>query len=234
MQVVQWVFIVAGAIVQVLLIATLVRGSYRDFPFLFAYATASFLATAVEVAAILDLMGWSRYTYKYYWINDVILQILIVLLVLSLMYLSLRGNARRSFVMRMLALAVVGVAGVSLAVYGDEPLNRKMTNMARNLSFGAVLLNLVLWMSLIHHRLPDRRVLLISGALGIQMAGQAIGHSLRQLATPRRSVPLLVAGNLVIALTHVLCLYLWWQVLRKHEVRASPAQQSAAAARRGQ
>ncbi len=227
MQVVQWAFIIAGAIVQVLLIAALVRGSYRDFPFLFAYATASFLATAVEVAAILDLMGWSRYTYKYYWINDVILQILIVLLVLSLMHLSLQGNAQRPVIMRMLGLAVVAVAGVSLAVYWNEPLNEKMTNVARNLSFGAVLLNLVLWMSLIRHRLPDRRVLLISGALGIQMAGQAIGHSLRQMATPRRSVPLVMAGNIVIAVAHVLCLYLWWQVLRKPAVQTSRVQRSA-------
>lgn len=227
MQVVQWVFIISGAVVQVLLIAALVRGSYRDFPFLFAYAVASFLATAVEVAAILDLMGWSRYTYKYYWINDVILQILIVLLVFSLMHVSLRENPRRPFVMRMLGLAAVAVAAVSLAVYWDEPLNRKMTNIGRNLSFAAVLLNLALWMSLIRNRLPDRRVLLISGALGIQMAGQAIGHSLRQLATPRRSLLLVNAGNIVIALAHVMCLYLWWQVLRKHEARASRMQRSS-------
>lgn len=227
MQVVQWVFIISGAVVQVLLIAALVRGSYRDFPFLFAYAVASFLATAVEVAAILDLMGWSRYTYKYYWINDVILQILIVLLVFSLMHVSLRENPRRPFVMRMLGLAAVAVAAVSLAVYWDEPLNRKMTNIGRNLSFAAVLLNLALWMSLIRNRLPDRRVLLISGALGIQMAGQAIGHSLRQLATPRRSLPLVNAGNIVIAVAHVMCLYLWWQVLRKHEARASRMQRSS-------
>lgn len=227
MQVVQWVFIISGAVVQVLLIAALVRGSYRDFPFLFAYAVASFLATAVEVAAILDLMGWSRYTYKYYWINDVILQILIVLLVFSLMHVSLQENPRRPFVMRMLGLAAVAVAAVSLAVYWDEPLNRKMTNIGRNLSFAAVLLNLALWMSLIRNRLPDRRVLLISGALGIQMAGQAIGHSLRQLATPRRSLLLVNAGNIVIALAHVMCLYLWWQVLRKHEARASRMQRSS-------
>ena len=129
--------------------------------------------------------------------------------------------------MRMLGLAAVAVAAVSLAVYWDEPLNRKMTNIGRNLSFAAVLLNLALWMSLIRNRLPDRRVLLISGALGIQMAGQAIGHSLRQLATPRRSLPLVNAGNIVIAVAHVMCLYLWWQVLRKHEARASRMQRSS-------
>jgi len=215
MQVVQWVFIVSGAVVQLLLISALVRGSYRVFPFLFAYAVAALLATAVEVAAILDLMWWSKYTYKYYWINDVILQTLIVLLVLSLAYRSMQDNPQRSFVIRVLTLAVVAIAAISLAVYWDQPLNHRMTDVARNLSFGAVLLNLVLWMSLIKNRFPDTRVLMISGALGIQMAGQAVGHSLRQLAIPQRSVPLVMTGNIIIAGAHLLCLYLWWQVLRK-------------------
>jgi len=217
MQVVQWVFIVAGAIVQLLLIATLVRGGYRSFPFLFAYAVATFLATAVEVAAILDLMWWSKFTYKYYWINDVILQTLIVLLVLSLVYRSMHEDPRRPFFIRVLALAVLAIAAISLAVYWDQPLNHRMTDVARNLSFGAVLLNLALWMSLIKHRLPDTRLLMISGALGIQMAGQAIGHSLRQLAIPRRSVALVMTGNVIIAGAHVACLFLWWQVLRRPE-----------------
>jgi hypothetical protein len=171
----------------------------------------------VEVAAILDLMWWSKFTYKYYWINDVILQTLIVLLVLSLVYRSMHEDPRRPFFIRVLALAVLAIAAISLAVYWDQPLNHRMTDVARNLSFGAVLLNLALWMSLIKHRLPDTRLLMISGALGIQMAGQAIGHSLRQLAIPRRSVALVMTGNVIIAGAHVACLFLWWQVLRRPE-----------------
>jgi len=224
MQVVQWIFIVGGALVQLLLIAALLRGSYRSFPFLFAYAIASFLATTVEVAAIMDLMWWSKYTYKYYWINDMILQTLVVLLVLSLIYKSIEEGQRRGLVMRALALAVFALAAASLALYYDEPINEGMTHVARNLSFGAVLLNLALWMTLVGRRLPDRRVLLISGALGIQMAGQAIGHSLRQLAIPRRSVPLVSAGNIIIAGAHLVCLYLWWQILRKAEQPVSRTQ----------
>ncbi|MCE5307765.1 MAG: hypothetical protein LLG20_08980 [Acidobacteriales bacterium] len=223
MNVLQWAFIVAGAVVQLLLIAVLVRGSYRTFPFLFAYAVAAFLATAVEVAAILDLMGWSAYTYKYYWINDLILQSLIMLLVLSLVYQSMRDNPKRPFTIRLLALGVVIVAASSLAMHWSEPLNERMTDVARNLSFSAVLLNLVLWMSLLKRRLPDTRLLVISGALGIQMAGQAIGHSLRQLAAPRRSVPLVMSGNIMIAAAHVMCLYLCWQTLRQYEVASSRA-----------
>jgi len=223
MQVVQWIFIVAGAVIQLLLIAALVRGSYRAFPFLFAYAIASFLATAVEVAAILDLMWWTRYTYKYYWINDFILQALIMMLVLSLVHRSMEDNPKRAATLRLLVLGTILVGVVSVALYWDMPLNRRMTDVARNLSFAAVLLNLVLWMTLIRQRLPDTRVLLISGALGLQMAGQAIGHSLRQLAIPKRSVPLVMAGNIFIAGAHVFCLYLWWRVLSRSQVERNPA-----------
>ncbi len=223
MQVVQWAFIIAGAVVQLLLIASLVRGSYRAFPFLFAYAIASFLATTVEVAAILDLMWWTKYTYKYYWINDFILQTLVMLLVLSLVYRSMEANPRRPTIIRLLVLATLLVGAVSLALYWDDPLNRRMTDVARNLSFAAVLLNLVLWMNLVRHRLPDTRILVISGALGLQMAGQAIGHSLRQLAIPHRSIPLVTTGNIIIAGAHVFCLYLWWRVLSKSEVARQPA-----------
>jgi hypothetical protein len=226
MNVLQWMFIVAGAVVQLLLIAVLVRGSYRTFPFLFAYAVAAFLATAVEVAAILDLMWWSTYTYKYYWINDLILQSLIMLLVLSLVYQSMQDNPKRPSTIRLLVLGVVIVAAASLAFYWSKPLNERMTDVARNLSFSAVLLNLVLWMSLIRRRLPDPRLLVISGALGIQMAGQAIGHSLRQLAAPRRSVLLVTAGNVMIAASHVMCMYLCWQTLRQHEIAGSRARRT--------
>ena len=85
-----------------------------------------------------------------------------------------------------------------------------MTRFSRNLGFLAVLLNLVLWAALLKHRRPDQTLLLVSGGMGIQMAGKAIGHALRQL-----SPSTVTAGNLVIVLSHLLCLYIWWQAFRK-------------------
>jgi hypothetical protein len=50
---------------------------------------------------------------------------------------------------------------------------------------------------------------MISGGLGIQAAGMAIGHSLRQISRHT-----LVAGNIVVVLSHLFCLFVWWQAFR--------------------
>jgi F0F1-type ATP synthase assembly protein I len=88
-----------------------------------------------------------------------------------------------------------------------------MTKLARNLSFCSVILNLALWAVLIKARHTDRRLLLISGGLGVQMAGKAIGHSLRQV-----SASTVLAGNLVYVLSHLACMYIWWQAFRHSTV----------------
>jgi uncharacterized membrane protein YsdA (DUF1294 family) len=84
-----------------------------------------------------------------------------------------------------------------------------MTQFSRNVGFLAVILNLVLWAALLKHRRPDQTLLMVSGGIGIQMAGKAIGHSLRQWR------PTVTTGDLVIVLSHLLCLYIWWQAFRK-------------------
>jgi hypothetical protein len=90
-----------------------------------------------------------------------------------------------------------------------------MTQLSRNLGFLAVILNLVLWAVLIKSQRADRTLLMVSGGIGIQMAGKAIGHSLRQLS---RST--IVAGDLTIVLSGLLCLYIWWQAFRPSGQRA--------------
>ena len=59
---------------------------------------------------------------------------------------------------------------------------------------------------------------MVSGGMGIQMAGKAIGHSLRQLS---RSA--MMPGDLVIVLSHLLCLYIWWQAFRHYGQKAPVA-----------
>jgi hydrogenase-4 membrane subunit HyfE len=90
-----------------------------------------------------------------------------------------------------------------------------MTQLSRDLGFLAVILDLALWAVLIQSRRPDRTLLMVSAGMGIQMAGKAIGHSLRQLS---RSA--IVPGNLIIVLSGLLCLYIWWQAFRHYDQNA--------------
>jgi len=54
---------------------------------------------------------------------------------------------------------------------------------------------------------------MVTGGLGLQFAGEAIGQSLRQLS--RDHMTILFIGNLVAAGTHLLRLYVWNAAFRK-------------------
>src|SRR5690606_1712218 len=90
--------------------------------------------------------------------------------------------------------------------------NLWMTKVIRDLSFCSVLLNLWLWSILIARRERDTRRLLIAGGLGVQMTGDAIGQSLRQMQVS----PLVYhAGSYLIVVTHLLCLVIWRRALAR-------------------
>jgi len=103
-----------------------------------------------------------------------------------------------------------------VAHYGRGNLNVWMTVLSRDLSFGSAVLDLLLWFLLIAQPKKDPLLLLLSGGLGIQFTGAAIGQSLRQLSPHTE-----VAGNLILVLSDLVCLYVWWQTFRRRA--AQPA-----------
>ena len=66
-------------------------------------------------------------------------------------------------------------------------------------------------------RKSDRRLLLISGALGIQFTGEAIGEAIRSLSIPSMAKAIALTGSVVGMLADLACLYLWWQTFRSRE-----------------
>jgi hypothetical protein len=85
-----------------------------------------------------------------------------------------------------------------------------MTAVIRNMSLGAAILNLGLWAGLIGRKDRDPQLLLLSGGLGLQMTGEAMGHSLRMISRTSE-----IFGNVVLVVAHLLCLLAWWQAFRK-------------------
>jgi hypothetical protein len=67
---------------------------------------------------------------------------------------------------------------------------------------------------LIASREKDQRLLLLSGALGIQFTGEAIGESVRHLAAVRRSHSISLLGSTLIVAADIVRSYIWWQVFR--------------------
>jgi hypothetical protein len=204
-----WLAILVGVALQLLLIAALLRGWYREFKILSLYVVVLFLTTVIDAAAFYNAASQVR-SARYYWTADAVRQALIFLVVLSFTHKALAQRANKRAVRRLLWGGACLYVLTSLYFTMDPRIGHWMTNLSRNLGFLAVILNLVLWAVLIQFGRADRVLLMISGGMGIQMAGKAIGHSLRQFAGR-----LEVTGNIVVVLTHLLCLYVWWQAFRR-------------------
>ncbi len=209
MKILQWSLWTVGLLLQFLVFSALLRGVYRKYPFLFAYSITLFLTTVIEVVAALDVGFFSGPWAGYYWVGDLVRQAALHALALSLIYTALPADPKRAARLRLLLLASVIYWALSAYFCFEPRLNLWMTRLARNLTFGVALLNLLLWSLLIARRTRDRELLLISGGLGIQMAGEAVGLSLRGMS---RAVTFV--GVLISIFAHFLCLLIWWRALR--------------------
>jgi hypothetical protein len=84
-----------------------------------------------------------------------------------------------------------------------------MTPWTRDLNFCAAILDLGLWALLIGSKKKDYQLLLVTGALGIQFAGGAIGQSLRDM-----SPAIVTAASDFTVITGLMGLYIWWRAFR--------------------
>src|ERR1700730_18191023 len=169
-----------GLPLEVLVISALLRGAYRRFPFVFAYAIALFLSSAVEtplfILASLNKQARSLYI-KTYWIDERILLPLIYAVVISLVYEATTPLRSRTFVRTGVIAGGILFAGVTFLIHFDSRITNVgewMTPWMRELNFCAAILDLGLWAMLIASRKKDHRILMLSGALGIQFTGEAI------------------------------------------------------------
>jgi hypothetical protein len=210
MPVLQWVFWVVGALLQALVLTSLARGPFRQYPFLTVYTLFLFLATVVEAASLLDAGFLSPTTRSYFWIDDSIKRFLLFCIVFGFINRSLKDSPNRAMVRRWLILGALLVTAISFLIHHRLNVGFMMTNVGRDLSFYAAILNLVLWSLLIRSHARDRQLLAVTGGLGIQFTAEAIGHSLRHLS--RSTVAL---GNITLVTGHLVCLYFWWQAFRQ-------------------
>jgi hypothetical protein len=214
-----------GLPLQLLIIGTLLRGGYRRFPFLFAYVIVDFLTTVVEVPSAVgyDRGGqWAASAFPaVFWFNLVVMQVLVYAVVMSLIYQA-TGQLRSRRIVRVLLIAgAILFAGISYLIHWNPALNTGsfMTPWIRDLNFCSSVLDLALWAMLIAAREKDQQLLMLSGGLGIQFAGEAMGRSIRQLALHTRSHAMSLTGAVLILLADLLFLYIWWQALRAAPVR---------------
>jgi hypothetical protein len=215
----------AGLVLDILVIAALLRNGYRRFPFLLLYVIVDFLTSVSEVQPVLalsiDATAEVKHTWAVvYWWNERIIQLLVFVLVISLVYKATAQLRPRRALLLGLILGILIFAAGSFAIHFDSQMKTGywMTPWMRDLNFGAAMLDLGLWAVLVASREKDYRVLMVAGGLGIQFTGGAMGQAFRDLSPAAAQV----VGD-IMYLTNLACLFIWWQAFRRPRPELEPA-----------
>jgi hypothetical protein len=209
-----------GIPLQILTISVLLRGLYKRFPVVFLYTIISFLTSIVEMPLSFNFLLNQRKPppfMKTVWFTDeVVLQVMVFAVVISLIYEATARMESRRMLRMALACGAFLAAGISFALeYTPGALiGPWMTPWSRDLKLCATILVLALWAFLISTRRKDHLLLMLSGALGVLCTGEAIGESLRYLATPGRIIWLSRLGGIINTTVDTGFLYIWWSALR--------------------
>lgn len=206
-----------GLSLELAIMVVLLRDQWKRYPFVLIFLIGDFLTTVLEIEPSLSYgtatAAQKQAFAKLYWLNERIMQVLIVLLVISLVYRATARLQPRLTLLLVVVAATLLFAGITFALHFDPNVRagKWMTPWTRDMNFFAAVLDLGLWAVLIGARQKDYQLLMISGALGIQFTGGAIGQALRQISLS----PLLatLTGDFI-SLANIGCLYIWWQAFR--------------------
>jgi hypothetical protein len=214
---------VVGLPLQLMVIAALLRGPGRQYPFLFLYAIADFLTTVLEIRPSLTIDSATPETLRsfanLYWWDERLLQCLVFLMVISLVYKSSAQYRPRRVLLTGIIVGTVAFAAITFFIhFNPDPAvapGKWMTPWTRDMNFCAAILDLGLWATLIAAREKDYRLLMVSGALGLQFTGEAISQSLRGMSQQVQDV-----AAYIVPLPNLACLYIWWQAFRSAPVNS--------------
>jgi hypothetical protein len=204
-----------GVPLDLMVVAVLLRGEYRRYPFVFLYAVVDLLTTILEIQPSMAYgSGNAEARHRWaqmFWINEQIMQVLVFLLVISLVYRATKHLRPRRTLLTGMICSTLLVVAISLWAHHDlnHHIGRYMTRLTRDLNFCAAILDLGLWALLIGSRKKDYKLLLVTGALGVQFAGGAIGQSLRDM-----SPGIVAAASDLAMITSLSRVYIWWRVFR--------------------
>ena len=204
-----------GVPLDLMVVAVLLRGEYRRYPFIFLYAVVDLLTTILEIQPSMAYgSGNADAKHRWvqmFWFNERIMQVLVFLLVISLVYSATKHLRPRRTLLTGMICGTLLVVAISLWAHHDlnHHIGRYMTRLTRDLNFCAAILDLGLWALLIGSRKKDYKLLLVTGALGVQFAGGAIGQSLRDM-----SPGIVAAASDLAMVTSLARVYIWWRAFR--------------------
>jgi len=201
-----------GVILLSMVVSTMLRGSWRRYPFVFSYAVFAILSTVFQNALRHYYGPRSPQFVRAYWALDFVATLLVLLVIIHLIRAAMAGHPYRNPVFVGLLLGVVVTAAGSIflmeAFSRSFTLGRWMTEVGRDYYFSAVLLNAILWCVLVR-RNQDKQLFLLTSGLGLKLTGAAMAHALRLAHAP------LWLGNNILMVTYMLSIYVWYVALAK-------------------
>jgi hypothetical protein len=171
-------------ILQVLALVLLLRGPVsRYFP-LFLYLLTWTAATVAEGWVLESKGGADPLYFKIYWGGELLLDLLLFFLVISLTVRALEGSPLKPKIVRFFTI-VLALALIVPFVAFDSKIGTQRWNqsVAQLLNFGAAVMNLGLWSALVMSRMRDRQLLTVSAGLGVAVAGAALTLGVRQFTS---------------------------------------------------
>jgi len=208
---------------QVLIVAALLRGAWRRFPLLLAFAVVELVSALVQAPGALEAMrGHHAPGLPYwvtYWRGEAITQLLLYAVVITLLYRACERLRSATVARALLIVAACLVAGGSFLLHHSQSSvhGMWMNLWFRDLSFTCVWMDFALFASLLAARDKDRQLLMLSGGLGVEFAGASIGESLREIAKRSMSHSLSQAGGMIMVAASLFRYYTWWQALRRRQ-----------------
>jgi len=205
-----------GIALQVCVLHLLIRGAYRQFPGIAVYLAVLFLTAIADATVFVEAGLWPVWYQEYYYLNNTVRHLAGFAALVSLVFRASNSGERHRNVLKISLASLLVISASALLAHGTWP-NEYMNEASRNLSFATVLLNVALWLTLAKNRTRDTQLFLVSGGLGLNMAGEAVAQSLLRLSVGGPAI-FEHAGNIVGVSSHILCLLIWWKAFRQPAV----------------
>lgn len=211
-------FALASVALYVALLSAMLRGTYRYYPFVFAYVIFNLFSTVAQGSFKYNFGATSRAYARAYWVSDFIATLLILLIIIHLIRMAMARHPLRNPVYAGLLVGLVltgAVSGFLVQNRSLDPLKSKlMTEVGRDYYFSAVLLVAILWVMLIRTNQENKQLYLLTSGLGLQLTGAAIAHAIRM------SSHMWLLANCFLISTYLLNLYIWYVAVKKFPAEA--------------
>lgn len=201
---------VSIALQFVLAVRYWLQGSLLRYPLLLVYCLVASLTGAAEY--LVQNYGSHELFIKMYYTDEVGVDLLLFLMVITLTYRAMEGNPNRQTAGKALAVITLVVLVLPFLLFHQSLGNVAVffNGAGEVLNFGAAIMNLVLWTALLGVTRRDGQLIMVCAGLGLQVTAQAVGFGIRQLlSSAHRWMP-----DLFMAAACLVSIYIWWRAFQ--------------------